>query len=87
MLLTDAGEVDDRLGLLAGPGDVDDHALAERRMSDVVTDPETEVLRIGRLRGLPARRAASTTRSGARLRRGCRRVPRRRDAAIGRRIA
>ncbi len=44
MLLADACEVDHGLGLLSRAGDVDDDALAERRVRDVVADLETDVL-------------------------------------------
>ena len=44
MLLAEAGEVDHSLGLLADAGDVDDHALAERRVGNVVADPQAELL-------------------------------------------
>src|SRR5688572_19430577 len=50
MLLADTGEVDDRLRLLAHALDVDDHALAEGGVGDVVTDPQPELLRVRRLR-------------------------------------
>src|SRR5690606_7050346 len=48
VLLADAGEVDHRLGLVAVAGDVDDHALAERGVFDVVADPQAELVRVGR---------------------------------------
>ena len=49
VLDADAGEVDRRLGVAAALTDVDDDALAERRVLDVVADAQTEGVGVARL--------------------------------------
>ena len=50
MLGAHIAEANGGLGLLAGTFDVDDDPLTERRMLDVVTDAQADLLRVRRLR-------------------------------------
>ena len=53
MLGADAREVHRRLGRVAGAAEVDDHALAERRVLDVVADAQPDGVGVARLRRRP----------------------------------
>ena len=54
MLGADVAEADRRLGTVALAADLEDHALAERRVGDVVADAQSDRLRVRRLRRLLA---------------------------------
>lgn len=49
MLGSDPGEVHHRLGAITRPRDLDDHALTERWMRDIVADPKTDLVGVGTL--------------------------------------